>query len=668
MERVWQVGIDIGGTFTDVVGLNGETGEVRTAKVPSRADDPVGAISAALTAIEGEVETLADLVHGTTRVTNAIVEDRLPAVALIATAGFTDTLDIGRQSRRDLYRLDVLPKMPALVPAARRFPVSERLDHNGNVLTELSDESLRAAVASVEASRVSTVAVSLLHSYANPEHERIIGDRLRQVVPHVSLSHRINPETREFERTAATVLNAAVMPITVDYLDELQAKVPLDGGLHIFHSAGGMASPEAVRERPLVMALSGPAAGVAGVAYMAGFLERDRVLSFDMGGTTTDVCLIVDGRAEITDNRQVAGRPLRQPMVDVHSIGAGGGSIVTLGAGGLTVGPESAGAEPGPACYGLGGTAATVTDANVVLGYLNPRVSLGGEITLRRDLAEAALQPLAQALEVSVPELAFGVLRIANATMARALRRVTVERGIDGRRCSLFAFGGAGPMHAAGLAREFGIREVVVPQLSSGFSALGCLLADVSYTQQQTLRMARDDWDESRFEAMREALVEAVTAPLIDRGHGDEDIVVEHVAFVRYAAQNYMVEVSFEAPLEIAAVDAEFGRVHEQLYGFAMDEPWLLQGLRVRASLPSAVGPKEQPAAGPAEPFAVDPCWFDTGDTLPTPRYARNSISTDTAIEGPAIIEDAWSTIVVPPDWRLAGDLYGNLFMRGQQE
>jgi N-methylhydantoinase A len=542
--------------------------------------------------------------------------------------------------------------------------VTERLDHDGNVLTELSEDSLRAAIESVEASGVGSAAVSLLHAYANPAHERLAGDRLRQIVPHVSLSHRINPEAREFERTAATVLNAAVMPITVDYLDELQAKVPLDGGLHIFHSAGGMASPEAVRERPLVMALSGPAAGVAGAARMAEFLGQGRVLSFDMGGTTTDVCLVIDGQAEITDDRLIAGRPLRQPMVDVHSIGAGGGSIVRLGAGGLAVGPDSAGAGPGPACYGQGGTEPTVTDANVALGYLNPRKKLGGSIALDPGLAVAALKPMADELKVSVPELAFGVLRIANATMARALRRVTVERGIDGRRCALLAFGGAGPMHAAGLAREFGIGQVVVPQVSSGFSALGCLLADVSYTQQQTLRMARDDWDAGRFEAIRGELVGAVTAPLLARGYSEKDIVVEHVAMVRYQAQNYAVEVGFEAPLEIAAIDAEFARVHERLYGFAMDEPWRLQGLRVKASLPSALAPQARPGTGRSEPFATDPCWFDAGEAVPTPRYVRDDVAVDAPLSGPAIIEDDWSTIVVPPGWQARRDGHDNLFMQ----
>ena len=298
------------------------------------------------------------------------------------------------------------------------------------------------------------------------------------------------------------------------------------------------------------------------------------------------------------------------------------------------------------------------------MGYLNPRNSLGGSIDLDPALSEAALEPLAETLGVTVPELAFGVLRIANATMARALRRVTVERGIDGRRCALFAFGGAGPMHAAGLAREFGISEVIVPQLSSGYSALGCLLADVSYTQQQTLRMARDAWDSDRFEAVRQDLVEAVTAPHFARGHGEDVIVVEHIALVRYQAQNYAVEVPFEVPFEAAAVEAEFARVHERLYGFSTAEPWSVQGLRVRASLPSSVAPREEPAPDTAEPFAVDPCWFDAEAAVATPRHARSELPVGAEIEGPAIVEDAWSTIVLPPGWRLARDAHGNLFMR----
>ncbi|MGZ5903644.1 MAG: hydantoinase/oxoprolinase family protein, partial [Reyranella sp.] len=483
----WQVGIDIGGTFTDLVALLPSTGEVRSIKVPTQRNDPVASIQAALAAAGLAPEEVDDLIHGTTLVTNAIVEDRVEPVALVATLGFEDVLDIGRGGRQHLYRLDLPPRRPAQVPPKRRIGLAERVDHAGVAVLAPDGAAIADAVARVKATGVESAAVSLMHAYANPAHERAVGEALTAALPFVSLSHEVNPETREFERTATTVLNASVMPIAARYLERLQREVK-GARLHVMHSAGGMASPEAAARRPLAMALSGPAAGVSAAAHVAAALGLDKVLSFDMGGTTTEVCLITAGAAEISTDSKLAGRPVRQPMVAVESIGAGGGSLVTYGTGGLSIGPESAGAEPGPAAYGRGGTLPTVTDANAGLGYLDPTRRLGGAITLDVAAAEAALAPLAKRLGVGIIELALGVQRVANATRVRALARVTVERGVDGRQCTLLAFGGAGPMHAARLAREFGIAEIVVPRFSSGFSALGCIVADMSYTQQQSVR------------------------------------------------------------------------------------------------------------------------------------------------------------------------------------
>ena len=395
------------------------------------------------------------------------------------------------------------------MPPDRRIGLAERVDHTGAAVLAPDGAAIADAVARVKATGVESVAVSLFHAYANPAHERAVGQALAAALPFVSLSHEVNPETREFERTATTVLNASVMPIAARYLDRLQREVK-GARLHVMHSAGGMASPEAAARRPLAMALSGPAAGVSAAAHVAASLGLDKVLSFDMGGTTTDVCLITGGAAEISTDSKLAGRPVRQPMVAVELIGAGGGSLVTHGTGGLSIGPESAGAEPGPAAYGRGGTRPTVTDANAVLGYLDPTRRLGGAITLDVAAAEAALAPLAHRLGVSVVELALGVQRVANATMVRALARVTVERGVDGRQCTLLAFGGAGPMHAARLAREFGIGEIVVPRFSSGFSALGCIVADMSYTQQQSVRMLSTHWDADRFGALQDGMLKTL--------------------------------------------------------------------------------------------------------------------------------------------------------------
>jgi N-methylhydantoinase A len=657
----WQVGIDIGGTFTDLVALLPGTGEVRSIKVPTQRNDPVASIQAALAAAGLAPQEVDDLIHGTTLVTNAIVEDRVEPVALVATRGFEDVLDIGRGGRQHLYRLDLPPRRASQVPPERRFGLAERVDHTGAVVLAPDGAAIADAVARVKATGVESVAVSLFHAYANPAHERAVGQALAAALPFVSLSHEVNPETREFERTATTVLNASVMPIAARYLDRLQREVK-GARLHVMHSAGGMASPEAAARRPLAMALSGPAAGVSAAAHVAAALGLDKVLSFDMGGTTTDVCLISGGAAEISTDSKLAGRPVRQPMVAVESIGAGGGSLVSLGTGGLSIGPESAGAEPGPAAYGRGGTRPTVTDANAVLGYLDPTRRLGGAITLDVAAAEAALAPLAKRLGVGVIELALGVQRVANATMVRALARVTVERGVDGRQCTLLAFGGAGPMHAARLAREFGIAEIVVPRFSSGFSALGCIVADMSYTQQQSVRMLSTHWDADRFGGLQDGMLKALMAPLHQQGHRREEIAVERTALVRYVGQSTAVEVAFADPLDLATLGRDFRRRHNDIYGYATDEHWEMQSLRVRAGVGrrTTFGPFATEGGAP-QPTSVGPCWFDPSAALQTPRFDRDHLPAGVRIDGPAIVEDAWSTIVVPPGYVLRADAMGHL-------
>ncbi|MGY4594338.1 N-methylhydantoinase A/oxoprolinase/acetone carboxylase beta subunit [Bradyrhizobium sp. GM22.5] len=379
-ENHWEVGTDIGGTFTDIIAIRHSPAEARIAKVPSRPQAPVQAMLEAIEAVGLRKSEVKRFVHGTTRVTNAIVEGRLPKVALVATQGFADVLEIARYRRRDLYRLDVPPKSLPLVPPERCFGLAERLDHEGRVLKALDDAEIERLVAWLKGTGVQSVAVALLHAYANPVHEKMLGERLKGVVAHVSLSHEVNPEAREYERTSATVFNAAAMPIAVEYLSELELRLPIGPGLQVFHSAGAMVPISAVKRRPLVMAMSGPAAGVSASVSIARQLGTSRMLTFDMGGTTTDVCLIVDGQAEMTDGRMLGDKPLRQPMLAVHSIGAGGGSIVRNGSGGLTVGPESAGSEPGPACYGRGGTEPTITRCQ-----RRARLSQSGRQTRRPD-------------------------------------------------------------------------------------------------------------------------------------------------------------------------------------------------------------------------------------------------------------------------------------------
>ena len=657
MTAPWEVGTDIGGTFTDIVAVNTDTHETRTAKVPSRPDAPVEAMLEAIAAIGLQPADLRRFVHGTTRITNAIVQDRLPPIALIATAGFEDVLEIARYRRRDLYRLDIPPKAPPLVPAARCFGLAERMDHQGHIVQALDAADLDLMVDWVRASGVTSVAISLLHAYANPAHELMVAERLRGVVPHVSLSHEVNPEAREYERASSTAYNAAAMPIAVEYLAALEDKLPLGNGLQVFHSAGGMVPVATAKKRPIVMAMSGPAAGVAASVRIAQALYRNRVLTFDMGGTTTDVCLIVDGAAEMADTRMAGDRPLRQPMLAVHSIGAGGGSIVQLTPGGLTVGPQSAGAEPGPACYGQGGERATVTDANLLLGYLDPDLRLGNRITVDPALTASVIAPIAEALGMGLVQTALGIIQVANATMARALRRVTVERGIDGRDCTLLAFGGGGPMHAAGLADLYGITEVVVPPASSAFSALGCLVADLSFLQQQTVRLPLRSTTPEAFTAQADALAREAAAPLAGQSGA---ITLEYTALMRYAAQSDAMPVPFAMPFDAAALERDFHARHRQLYGYATEEPPVVESLRVLARLPSGVA-SPCPARGPSRPPRTRPCSFPGALGVPTAILHRDAL--DGVVAGPAIIEDSWSTVIVPPGWQARPDDSGTLFL-----
>lgn len=651
MKPRWKVGIDVGGTFTDVVALDSARGETRTAKVQSRASDPRAGLDAALAAVGLEGETISDFVHGTTLVTNAIVEDRLARVALITTRGFGDCLVIGRQNRKHLYLLDSIPKPESQVPAERRIEIKERLDFDGNVLVSISEEAINEAVERALASGAEAVAVSFLHAYANPTHEQKIGGALGQTSLPVALSHQINPEAREYERTATTVLSASLMPLTATYLERLQEATPKNSRLHLFHSSGGMASPAALRGLPLGMALSGPAAGVAAACKVSKELDISNAVSLDMGGTTTDVSLIVNGQAQISADRSLGDRPLRQLMVDVISIGAGGGSIARLNLGIVQVGPDSAGADPGPAGYGQGGTAPTVTDANLVLGYLEQDQKLGERIRLDLDAARNALSPLAKEVGVTITDAAYGILRVANANMVRALNRVTVERGIDGRACDLLAFGGAGPMHAVELARAFGINRVIVPAFSSAFSAVGCAGAEISYAQQQTLRMPIRAWDAQRLSEIQTGLVDQLMAPVRAAGHHIDAIDVEYVASIRYHGQSYATEIPTQNLDNTEALGRQFRETHKRLYGFATDEPWELYALRCTISAPNndIFGGNGLSSVAPGQPRKTVPCWFGGNDPMETSRYDRSKIAPKQRIDGPAIIEDSWSTIVLPP-------------------
>ncbi len=663
-ENSWKVGIDIGGTFTDVLAVNTVDGEVRTAKVRSMIRSPIASIVAAYEAVNVSWAEVSDLMHGTTMATNAIVEGNLAPLALVATEGFSDTIDIGRQNRRELYRLAVPPKLPPLVPEDYRLEAIERIGPEGQVLKPLTEEGIHRVVKAIDSLNVDTVAIALQHCYVNAEHEKMLGEQLSATTKYVALSHEMSPEPREFERTNTTILSAALMPLMADYLGELQAGAGDSTNIHLFHSAGGMASVEAVKKRPLTLALSGPAAGVAATGKICAQLGLDNAIGFDMGGTTTDTCVVIDGKVQIGSDQRLAGRPVRQLMVAVESIGAGGGSIARMDGAAVRVGPDSAGSEPGPACYGLGGEQPTVTDANMALGYLNAERLLGGVIRLDRDSAEKSMQQLANSLGTTTHETALGIYRVTNASMASALRRVTVMRGVDARSCALIAFGGAGPMHAVALAREFGIAKVVVPKFSSVFSALGCLTAELSYAEQHTVRMPSTDWNQQDLTTQCQSIQDRLTAPIVAAGHEPGTVKTIFIGLIRYAGQSDTVEVPFVLPCDPATLSADFKAQHKKMYGFATEEAWQLESMRVTVSAPSQSNFNDLNEVGFEKsdtPISVDECWFDKSGSVSTKRFERGALPVGLNVDGPAIIEDNWSTIVLPPGAKACVEPSGHL-------
>ena len=680
------IGVDVGGTFTDVALLVEE--ELITAKVPTTPDQSVGVLHGIEKACDraGVEPTAVDtFAHAMTVSVNALLERDGARTALVTTAGFRDVLEIGRQDRPDLYDLDVEKPEP-LVPRRRRFEVDERTTPDG-IERPVDPNRVSAVAAEIEATGAESVAVCLLHAYANPENEKRVVEVLRDRldVP-VSASHEVLAEFREFERTATTTVDAYVTPAIDGYVGRLADRAE-EAGLpapRIMQANGGIADPDTVREHAVTTILSGPAAGVVGAAASVegaaasvgdattdvdgaaanvdgttsaktGDTERDcgsdsaGVVTFDMGGTSTDVSLVRDGRAERTTDSSIDGIPIRTPMVDVNTVGAGGGSIAWVDAGGaLRVGPRSSGADPGPVCYGRGGTEPTVTDANVVLGYIGSETALGGELTLDVDAARAALAELADqaALEDSLTA-ARGVYRIANATMTRAIRSVTVERGHDPRRFGLVAFGGAGPMHAAAMADALDVERVVVPRPAGVLSAYGLLAADEVHDAVRTVRVPLGEADVDRIEATYDELADRVLADASD----PTEATVERAVDCRYVGQSFELTVPVRA-FEPAPVERAFHDAHEEAYGYVLEEAVEAVNLRATATI-SRDAPTVSHVGGDGD-ATIDQreAYFPEAGARRATVYDRDRLAVDATVTGPAILEQAESTTVVPPGWQ----------------
>jgi len=651
------LGVDVGGTFTDAAVLDGST--VYTAKAPTTPDDQsrgvMAAVEAALEHAGAEPGGVRSFAHGMTVGTNALLEERGARTALVATGGFTDLLEIARQNRPSLYRL-CRPTPRPLVEAEARVGVAERVGPDG-VIESLGADELERIVRVVRELDAESVAVCLLFSYREPAHERAIAERLRDELSgvHVSASSEVLPQFREYERCSTTVIDAYLSPLLGRYLEALTAAAA-ERGLPepaVMMSSGGVAPAAEAASAGAWSVLSGPAGGAVGAGLLARLAGDGDALGFDMGGTSCDVCAIEGGRVRETDSRELAGRVIQLPMVDVHTVGAGGGSIGWRDAGGaLRAGPHSAGADPGPACYGRGGSDPTVTDADVMLGYLSASSELAGGVALDAGAAEAAVAGLAEELAIEPLACAEGIVRVANQEMVRALRVVTVERGLDPRRFALMPFGGAGPMHATAIAAELGITRLLCPRASGVLSALGLVASERRRVTVRTVMLGGDGFTAQR-------VAEEVAATRERLGAGLAQARTEVVYELRYRGQGFELPVSGDERADPTELAESFAAEHERRYGYR-DPEAAVELVNIRLALVEP-GPEPRPRA--AEGGRLERgsrrAWFD-GEWLET-EVLRGEPAAGERASGPCVFELPEATLVLPPRWSAEVDETGTI-------
>ena len=649
-----RLGVDVGGTFTDLVALS--QGRLITAKVPSTPQDQSAGVMNSIETSEIEPGAVDALAHGMTVATNALLERRGARTALVTTEGFRDVIEIARQNRPSLYDLSQ-DRPPPLVPRGLRFTVKERMGPQGEI-SALDEESLEEVVSSIKEAEVEAAAVCLLFAFMHPDHERRIGEALREELPevHVSLSSEVLPEFREYERFSTTTADAYLAPKLAAYLKNLAGKAEEAGvpSPLIMQSSGGVVGIDDAIADAAGCLLSGPAGGVVGAAYVGGLGEYRNLLTFDMGGTSTDVATIIDGEAQTTTETVVAGLPIKLPMVDIHTVSAGGGSIAWADAGGaLRVGPHSAGAEPGPAAYGQGGEEPTVTDANLFLGYLADEATLGGEVVLQRELSEKALSSLGEKLGLDAQEAALGIVRVANAEMVRALRVISVERGLDPREFALLAFGGAGGMHACALAEELGMETVLVPRAGGVLSALGLAISDLRHDYVNPYLVGLENVEKEEFEKKFEKMESSASEDL-------EDPEYDRRADLRYRGQSFELTVEADS---LEKLEERFHAAHEQRYGYRMDDESVeLVNLRLISTVPVEKPELDEPEPEGEAESGTREANFD-GEWQEVTVLDRERMGKGSEVSGPAIVEFKESTCVVRPGWRGAVDGVGTLVL-----
>jgi N-methylhydantoinase A len=676
-----RVGIDIGGTFTDLVALDETTGVVSFSKAPTTPHDPVAGVARILTKAAVSLPATSLVIHGATVAINAILEGKGARTGLVTTEGFRDVLQIGRGDYPELYN-HLARKPEPLVPRRLRLEVTERVNARGELVTPLDVEQARLVARRLREAEVEAVAVCFLHAYANPAHElqmaRILHEEYLEAL--VSLSHHISREWREYERTSTTVINAYIQPIVERYLrmfDQHLHEQGFTGTLLIMQSNGGLLPAERTLQRPVTTIESGPTAGAIATGVVGNLLGLSQLISFDMGGTTAKTCLVQNGTPNVSAEYHVNGHVVRTPVIDIIEVSAGGGSIAWVDDGGsLRVGPKSAGADPGPVCYGRGGDAPTITDANVFLGRINPENFLGGEMPLDYSTAAQAIQrQVAQPLNLDVVAASAGILRLANVKMAHAIRAITVEQGLDPRDFTLVAYGGGGPLHAAALARELNIPKVLIPLHPAHFSAWGMLFADLRHDFIQTAPGRLDQSDLTSVNATLSAMTQEGRELLIRERVTPEQITISRSIDLRYVGQEHTVALSVEVERmtrdDASALRRRFDEAHRLAYGYDAPEVEVeMVNLRV-----TALGRIQPPRLAPVSPGSVQPpaeaahgtrqVYFeDLPGFVECPIYRRDFLRAGNVIVGPALVEEAASVTVVYPGDRLVVNPYGVLEMQ----
>jgi len=671
----YRVSADIGGTFTDFVFYNCETGRFKEGKTLSTP----GNLSQAI--IKGISEELPDFsqidffVHGTTSGLNAVLERHGVRVALITTKGFRDVYEIARGNRNELYNMKFRKTTP-LIQRKDVFEINERILYNGEVEQEIDPESVLAAVEKIQAGDYEAVAVCLINSYQNPQHELELQKIVEPLLPGkvIALSHKVAREWREYERTSTVVMDAYIAPILKSYLEVLESRMKERGfqeTVYIMQSGGGVITADVAKDCPIQTVLSGPVGGAIGNNCLSDMLGYPNLIGVDMGGTSYDVSMVVDGHPDVSTETRLEGFPVLTPMVNIYTIGAGGGSIAWIEGGGLRVGPQSAGASPGPACYGAGGQLPTITDANVVLGRIDPEGFLGGQMLLDQEAACRAVKSIGDQLGLSVEETAEGICKVADAKMADAIRQLTIRKGIDPRRFVLVAYGGAGPMHACLTGEELGIGTILVPEMPGTFSAWGMHQSDIRQDSVRTFTTDVSGADLTALDNLFQEMKEEVSALLRDQNISESQIEYIRTADLRYLGQDHTMNVAFrsgEADREaFRQLRDDFDQLHYSVHGHNNPAEGVeLVNIRLTGlgRLERAVKEKS-PLGGetPLPPKKYNEVIFH-GQRYRTGIYEREKLSPGNRFMGPAIIEELTSTTVVPPDYEVSIDAYRNMLIK----